>query len=147
MADGEEDENAAVKEKLNAADAAVAVVDNKLYIYIFSISILMNINCQGRDMVVDDSRCHEQWPKFPCYSRAQKACYNEEGTEQLFSPLSDIGYGAGVTYLVLDDVISSIIGREQMTPQKKERDDMVVSKLVNYSYAYSQGESIIACLR
>ena len=34
--------------------------------------------------------CYPQWDNFPCWDEEMKACYNNEGTTQLFDPLADI---------------------------------------------------------
>ena len=62
----------------------------------------MSINCSTDEQKVDQDKCFNHWPQYPCYDPRTRMCYSPEGV-QLFDPVSDIYYGASSLYLsVLD---------------------------------------------
>jgi len=62
----------------------------------------MSINCSTDEQKVDQDKCFNHWPQYPCYDSRTRMCYSPDGV-QLFDPVSDIYYGASSLYLsVLD---------------------------------------------
>lgn len=52
------------------------------------------MECKKSGHEINELKCFNRWPRYPCYSERDNACYNINGDTQLFDPLSDIIYGA-----------------------------------------------------
>jgi len=58
----------------------------------------MSINCSTNEQQVDQNKCFNHWPQYPCYDRRTRTCNSPDGV-QLFDPVSDVLYGASSLYL------------------------------------------------
>ena len=92
----------------------------------------MSIACANKNHQVDNIKCYTQWPSYPCYDSAQRACYNQAGTEQLFDPFSDILYGASVLYLKAADLLEKLWGIAP-TPSRRDAEARVAHFIHDYA--------------
>jgi hypothetical protein len=51
------------------------------------------MECKNPAHEINELKCFNRWPRYPCYSERDNACYNINGDTQLFDPVSDIIYG------------------------------------------------------
>ena len=58
----------------------------------------MSINCSTDEQKVDQDKCFNHWPQYPCYDRRTRTCNSPDGV-QLFDPVSDVLYGTSSLYL------------------------------------------------
>ena len=63
------------------------------------------MECKKRQHSINQRKCHNNWPNYPCYSRQDRACYNIAGTEQYFDPVSDTIDAITSGYLTFYDYI------------------------------------------
>jgi len=68
-------------------------------------------DCRGVGHQADMEKCFVQWPNYPCYHERTRACYNEEGTEQLFDPMADLSYALSQGYIAALETIGHLSGQ------------------------------------
>lgn len=51
------------------------------------------MECKKPSHEINELKCFNRWPRYPCYSERERVCYNIAGDTQLFDPISDIIYG------------------------------------------------------
>ena len=47
------------------------------------------MHCTDHKHHINKEKCHNLWPRYPCYDPKQRACYDITGSTQLFDPVSD----------------------------------------------------------
>ena len=101
------------------------------------------MQCRNPHQVLSREHCYNRWPDFPCYSRRDRACYDEAGTTQLFDPVSDMMYGASNAYLMLFDFASRLMS-EREVPTDPQTDQTIRETLHDYGMPLFGGPAVTA---
>lgn len=83
----------------------------------------MSINCSTDEQKVDQDKCFNHWPQYPCYDPRTRTCNSPDGV-QLFDPVSDMYYGASSLYL------SVLNFAEQLLSDAPPRDRPAVDRAI-----------------
>ena len=76
------------------------------------------MECKKSGHSINQRKCHNNWPKYPCYSPRDRACYNTDGTEQYFDPVSDTIDAVTSGYLSIYDYFFNKLVERGMPPSE-----------------------------
>ena len=88
----------------------------------------MSINCSTDEQKVDQDRCFNHWPQYPCYDPRTRMCYSPDGV-QLFDPVSDIYYGASSLYLYVLDFAERLL--RDTPPRDRPEVDRAIRRTIH----------------
>ncbi len=88
----------------------------------------MSINCSTDEQKVDQDRCFNHWPQYPCYDPRTRMCYSPDGV-QLFDPVSDIYYGASSLYLSVLDFAERLL--RDTPPRDRPEVDRAIRRTIH----------------
>lgn len=88
----------------------------------------MSINCSTDEQKVDQDRCFNHWPQYPCYDPQTRMCYSPDGV-QLFDPVSDIYYGASSLYLSVLDFAERLL--RDTPPRDRPEVDRAIRRTIH----------------
>lgn len=88
----------------------------------------MSINCSTDEQKVDQDRCFNHWPQYPCYDSRTRMCYSPDGV-QLFDPVSDIYYGASSLYLSVLDFAERLL--RDTPPRDRPEVDRAIRRTIH----------------
>ena len=88
----------------------------------------MSINCSIDEQKVDQDKCFNHWPQYPCYDPRTRMCYSPEGV-QLFDPVSDIYYGASSLYLSVLDFAERLL--RDTPPRDRPEVDRAIRRTIH----------------
>ena len=88
----------------------------------------MSINCSTDEQKVDQDKCFNHWPQYPCYDSRTRMCYSPDGV-QLFDPVSDIYYGASSLYLSVLDFAERLL--RDTPPRDRPQVDRAIRRIIH----------------
>ena len=88
----------------------------------------MSINCSTDEQKVDQDKCFNHWPQYPCYDSRTRMCYSPDGV-QLFDPVSDIYYGASSLYLSVLDFAERLL--RDAPPRDRPQVDRAIKRIIH----------------
>ena len=96
------------------------------------------MQCDNTEQVLSREQCYNRWPEFPCYSRHNRACYDIQGTTQLFDPVSDTLGAASNAYIMLMNFASRLLA-DRDVPNDPQVDQRIRETIHAYGPAFFGG--------
>lgn len=93
------------------------------------------MECKKPSHEINELKCFNRWPRYPCYSQRERTCYNIAGDTQLFDPVSDIIYGVTSAS---SKAYNALVGYFMETPREVEHQRDIEYHRLLHNWALAQ---------
>ena len=88
---------------------------------------MKGIKCKNKNQVPDNHNCYSMWPRYPCYDKQTRMCFNEDGDTQLIDPIGDVMFSLGQIAIIAGNSFNKA---KSTLSKKKQRD--LERRIVNW---------------